>query len=79
MNLRDEASWLVAAGKIKGNVHLVEASRTELSLEEKLRSMVESRALILWVTGAAARVHQLVSGVMRGIMLLPNTRKAWEQ
>lgn len=65
--LRDEARWLVAAGKIKGNVHLDEAEKKEPSLEEKLLSTMESRTLIQRVAEAssAQALDQLlqVSGI----------------
>ena len=44
--LRDEARWLVAEGKIKGNVFLSEEPAQELSAEEKLLATLESRTLI---------------------------------
>ncbi len=51
--LRDEARWLVAEGKIKGNVHVADAPEAEKTVEEKLLSTLESRTLIRNVAGAA--------------------------
>lgn len=52
--LRDEARWLVAAGKIKGNVHVDETSAKELSTEDKLLSTMENRLLIQRVAEAGS-------------------------
>ncbi len=50
--LRDEARWLVAEGKIKGNVHVAKVHEEEKTVEEKLLSTMESRALIRSVAEA---------------------------
>ena len=52
--LRDEAAWLVAEGKIKGNVHVVEQPVQDLPVAEKLRSTMESRSLIRSVAQASS-------------------------
>ena len=49
--LTDEARWLVAEGKIKGNVRVPEVT-AELSVEEKLAETFESRTLIRNVAAA---------------------------
>ncbi len=51
--LRDEARWLVAEGKIKGNVRIDDMPEEEKTVEEKLATTLESRTLIRNVSEAA--------------------------
>ncbi len=44
--LGDEARWLVAEGKIKGNVHVNDTVKETVSADEGLRTAMESRTLI---------------------------------
>ena len=44
--LRDEACWLVAEGKIKGNVHMLEETGGKISLVDRLRESMKNHTLV---------------------------------
>lgn len=61
--LRDEARWLVAEGRIKGNVHIVDTAADELSVPEKVSSVMADESFVRKVASSksASQLESLLA------------------